>query len=255
MLVVERTHRLRDDRAWLPRKVRLSARFTTSTMLAGAGAATVGVVIAAPAALFLWKGMLLGGAGLALASNRAGKAVMQRQLRRMARGEIELADVKAHAEGELVVVRGTVEAEKPLRGILVDATGIYRRLEFAARRTWVHEAAVDFSLIDDAGERILVEAAGARWLVPSREKVTYPAERFTGAQVPPSVRALAAGRTSIEAFEQVLGVGERVQIVGYKSTSADVSGDVIDYRLPPQRATLRSGPELPLVITLLADLA
>jgi hypothetical protein len=52
----------------------------------------------------------------------------------------------------------------------------------------------------------------------------------------------------------VLTAGTRVQIVGYKTASADVSGNVVDYRLPPQRATLRSGPELPLVITALDDL-
>ena len=47
----------------------------------------------------------------------------------------------------------------------------------------------------------------------------------------------------------VLVPGTRVQVVGYKTASADVTGRVVDYRLPPQRATLRSGPALPLVIT------
>jgi hypothetical protein len=46
-----------------------------------------------------------------------------------------------------------------------------------------------------------------------------------------------------------------VQVVGYKTASADVSGDVVDYRMPPQRATLRSGEDLPLVITATANLA
>jgi hypothetical protein len=255
VLAVERTHRLRADRAWLPRRVRHSGRAVTGAIWAGAGAVVVGAVAAVPATLLLWKGMLLGGAGLAVMGERVGNALVQRQLRRMARGEVELAEVTARAEGELVVVRGTVEVEEPLRGVLVDAEGAYRRMIFSARGSWVHEAAVDFSLIDDAGHRILIQAAGARWLAPPRELMTYPATRLAHADAPPRARQLAAGRDTIEAAEQVLQQGERVQIVGYKTASTDVTGEIVDYRSPPQRATLRSGPELPLVITRLADLA
>ncbi len=246
---------MREDRAWLPPRIRYSGRLMTGSIVAAAGAAAVGVVAAAPAALVLWKGMLLGGAGVAIAAERAGHAMLQRQLKRMAEGEVELADVSARGEGELVVVRGSIEVDAPLRGVLLEATGVFRRMVFSARGSWVHEAAVDFSLLDDAGHHILIQAAGARWLVPSREKVTYPGAHFTREHVPARVRQLAAGRESVEASEQVLGAGERVQIVGYKTTSADATGDVVDYRLPPQRATLCSKAELPLVITRLADLA
>ena len=219
MLVADRTHRQRADRAWLPPSVRNVGRFVTGTAFVGAGAAVVGAIAVVPAALLLWKVMLLGGAGVAVAGDRAGRALLHRQLARLGRGEVELADLRLREEGELVVVRGTIEADASLRGLILDAAGVYRRLVFSARGKWVHEAVVDFVLIDDAGQRIFIRGAGARWLVPDRERVTYPAERFTGDGIPARVRELAAGRKAVDASEQVLGAGEAVQIVGYKTTS------------------------------------
>jgi len=255
MLAMERMHPLRADRAWLPKRVRRSTRLVTGTVWAGTGAAIAGILGVTPLAIVMWKGLLLGGAGAALVGERAGRAMLRRQLARMTRGELALADVDARPEGDLVVVRGTIEAEATLRGLLVDAPGVYRRLTVSAHGTWIHEAAVDFTLVDDQGDRIMIQAAGARWLVPPRERITYPAARLGGDHVPHRLRMLAATRTEIEASERVLEVGTAVQIVGYKTTSADISGDVVGYRLPPQRATLCSGPELPLVITRLEDLA
>jgi len=251
---MERTHRLRADRAWLPTGVRRSTQLVTGAVWAGTGAAIAGILAVTPLALVLWKGFLLGGAGAALVGDRAGRAMLRRQIARMTRGELALADVDTRPEGELVVVRGTIEADTTLRGLLVDVEGVYRRLTVAAGGTWVHEAAVDFTLVDERGDRILIQAAGARWLVPPRELVTYPAARLAAEHVPKRVRALVRSRTEVEATERVLEVGTAVQIVGYKTTSPDVAGGVVDYRLPPQRATLCSGPELPLVITRLDDL-
>jgi hypothetical protein len=68
------------------------------------------------------------------------------------------------------------------------------------------------------------------------------------------LRMLVGAFPEVEAFEYVLAVGTRVQLVGYKTASADVTGTFVDYRLPPQRATLRSGPDLPLVITATSDI-
>ncbi|MDX2089173.1 MAG: hypothetical protein SFX73_15050 [Kofleriaceae bacterium] len=254
MLAVQRTHKLRTDRDWLPPSVLRTSRLLRTGMVAGASAAVVGAVIAVPATLLLWKGLVLGGAGAAVAGDRAARTLLRRQVARMTRGEIELASVSARAEGELVVVRGTVQTEAPLRGVLVEREGIYRRMILKARGTWVHEAAVDFTLLDTAGNYILVQAAGARWIVPPRELVTYPATRFRGDHVPGELRQLTEGHSELLAFEQVLPVGANVQVIGYKTASADVTGDVVDYRLPPQRATLRSGPDLPLVITAIEDL-
>jgi hypothetical protein len=246
---------LRADRDWLPAGVRRRSSLVRGALWTGASATIVGAVAAVPATLLLWKGFLIGGAGLALAGDRAARAVLQHEVARMTRGEIELASLSARAEGELVVVRGTIMTDEPLRGVLVETEGVYRRLIMKSRGTGVHEAATDFALVDDAGHHILVQAAGARWIVPERERVTYPAARFVGPHVPREVRALANDRLEVEAFEQVLPVGARVQVIGYKTASADATGDVVDYRTPPQRATLRSGPDLPVVITAIADLA
>ena len=251
MLAVQRTHRLRDDRTWMPASVRRSRSLVAGTLWAGTSVALVASAVFAPATLLLWKAIAIGAAGIAVAGERAGKAVLQRKITRLSRGEIDLAAVHGRAEGDLVVVTGVIEAEAPLRGVLIDATGVYRRLVLAARGKWVHEAAIDFSLIDDAGHRILIQAAGARWIIADRELVRYPAHKFVDAErVPERIRALAAGHDAIDASERVLPVGARVQIVGYKTASPDATGEATDYRTAPTRATLTSGPELPLVITL-----
>lgn len=247
---MSRTHRLREDLAWLPREARrASRRIRAGTWLAVGGA--VGAAVAMPlAAAILWKLAVVGGAGTVALGERAARAALRRQLARIAAGEIALAELDARTEGELVLVRGTVEVEPEaaLHGLLIDAGGVYRRVVFQAGGTWVSEAAIDFTLVDDRGARIRIEAAGARWLTPSRELVTYPAERFARDDAPSKVRQLVSGRRTVEAIERVLPAGAHVQIVGYKTTSADATGVARDYRQSPQRATLQSGPELPLVI-------
>lgn len=251
MHAMERTHTLRSDLAWLPRHARYASQLIRGATWTAIGAGAVGSLVLSPlVAPWLWKGFVVGGAGAVAVADRAARALTQRRLASMARGELALADLDARDEGELVVVRGTIEVDEAeaLRGVLVDATGVYRRMTFRARGTWVHEAAVDFTLVDDDGARIRIEAAGARWLTPQRELVMYPGARFLDEAVPAKVRALAAGRSSIEAIERVLPAGTRVQVVGYKTTSADATGAVRDYRQAPQRATLQSGAELPLVI-------
>lgn len=185
--------------------------------------------------------------------------MLGRTLPRLAGREIALADVSAREEGALVTVHGVIEAQEPLRGVLVEADGVYRRLVFdlgVFGGRWVHEAATDFALVGARGERVLVRGGGARWLVLPREPLDYPAVRFDRDGVAADVRerVRASGRATIDAFEQVLEPGTRVQVVGYKTTSPDASGEVTDYRSPPMRATLRSGQERPLVITRVADL-
>lgn len=256
MIVVQRTHKLRRDRDWMPAPVRRAGWMTSGLVWVGSGAAVTGAVMVAPAILLAWKGLLIGGVSAAVAGERAGRAMFHRQLAKLSRGEVELADVGKREEGELVVVRGTIDASSPLTGILRDTPGVYRRMVFDARGKWVHEAATDFALIDDRGHRILIQAAGARWMATTQELMTYPALRFQAEGVPRQVRELVAntGAMTIEASERVLAAGTPVQIVGYKTASADATGEAAGYRLPPQRATLRSGPELPLVITTLEDL-
>jgi hypothetical protein len=237
--------------------VRRSGWLAAGAVWTASGAALVGAVAAAPAVLLFWHAVLAGGAGVAIAGDSVRRALFRRRLAGMARGELELASVGRREEGELVVVRGTIETHAPLRGLLVDAAGVYRRMIFQARGAWVHEAATDFSLVDERGERVLVQGGGARWMVPPREALTYPASRFDQDGIPREVRdrVRGAGDDEVEASELVLEPGTAVQVVGYKTTSPDVTGEAQGYRLPPLRATLRSGPDLPLVITRVADLS
>lgn len=251
---MERTHALRADLDWMPRGARRTSRLIRGATWTAIGATVVGSIAITPVAAVMWKGLVVGGAGAIAIADRAARAAVRRQVGKLTRGELALAELDAREEGELVVVRGTIDAEDTLRGLLIDATGVYRRLVFAARGTWVHEAAIDFTLVDDRGDRIRVEAAGARWMTPRRELVTYPGARFAGDAVPAKVKRLAAGKDTVEAIERVLAVGTPVQVVGYKTTTADATGAARDYRLPPQRATLQSGPDLPLLISLLDEL-
>lgn len=250
---MSRTHALRADLAWVPRHARRAGRTIKAATWVAVGVAGVVGVALSPVTAFLLQGAIVGGAGAVALADRAARSALQRRIARMAAGELALAELDAREEGELVVVRGTIEAETTLRGFLVEAEGVYRRMIFRARGTWVHEAAVDFTLVDDQGTRILVQGAGARWLTPGRELVTYPGSRFVGDEAPAQIRHVATGRPTVEAIERVLPVGTQVQIVGYKTVTADATGTQRDYRHPPERATLRSGPELPLVITRLDE--
>jgi hypothetical protein len=251
---MQRSHPLSKDRDWLPTRVRMARMVTSVGIWTVGGVATVGSIVAAPWLLVLTKLWVFGVGGIAIAGDRAGHAMAQRRLKQMTRGELPLAELTARDEGELVVVRGTIEATETLQGIMIDSEGVYRRAEIQANGTWITEAAVDFSLVADDGARILIQAAGARWMVAGREKFSYPLARFFRDDVPLKIRERVAGMTKVQGYERVLPVGARVQIVGYKTASADATGTVTDYRSAPQRATLRSGENLPLVITLESDL-
>jgi hypothetical protein len=249
---MERTHRWRDDRAWMPRRVRGIRWGITGAAWATSGAAVAGLAVVAPGSLLGggWKFLAVAGAAAVGAGERAGAAMFKRELGKITKGQVELADLGARKHGELVCVRGKIVCEAPLVGLIVDAPGVYRRLIFETKGKWVHEAAVDFSLVDDEGKLVRVQAAGARWIHEQRELVRYPAHAFDKATIPSTVKSRVAGFAALAAHEDVLKVGTEVQIVGYKSATADVAGDVVDYRLPPLRASLESGPDLPLVISL-----
>jgi hypothetical protein len=252
---MERNHVLRADRSWLPSSVRWQGRLASATVWGGSAVALGAVLVTAPAVLLLWKALVLAGAGSAVAGRQIGRGVTRRQLAKVARGEVELANLNERDEGELVIVRGRIESTTPLTGLLVDTVGVYRRMHWRPAGSWVHESAVDFALVDARGNRVLIQAAGARWMTQGREPWAYPVTRFDRDGVSPRVRELARGARSptLQAAERVLEIGTEVAVVGYKTASADVGGSVVDYRMPPQRATLRSGPDLPLVITGPAD--
>ncbi len=251
---MERTHLLSKDLAWVPARVRRMRHVVNGAAWLGTGAGIAATLAFVPGAAVAWKFLLAGGAGAVTLGERVARTMTRRQLGRMTRGELPLSDLDARAERDLVVVRGVIEADDLLPGLLLDTPGVYRRAVFKTRRTWVHEAAVDFMLVDADGTRIRVEAAGARWLTARRELMTYPGHRFATDGVPARVRGLVGSREEVEAEERVLAPGTLVQLVGTKTTTADVGGVSRDYRTAPQRATLTSGPDLPLVISRVDEL-
>ncbi len=252
---MQRTHRSNADRKWMPARVRHTRRLYSSGGTAAYVAASVGVAVVAPVLLVVWKAIALGGIGAFLASDHLGKQRFQKQLGALAQGEIPLLELSNQDNGTMVVATGTIEADDThtLQGILHTAKGVYRRMRFGR---WIHEAAVDFVLVSDSGERVPIKAAGARWIMEFRELVEYPASRFTKEHVPAEVRAIAqrlSGDT-VSATESVLFVGAKVQIVGYKNVRADASGRFVGFRNAPERAVIQSGPDMPLVITVLSEI-
>lgn len=166
---------------------------------------------------------------------------------------LPLSDLRDRADGMRVHVRGRVQAAAVLEGVLSGTRGVFRCLIFERRGRWVHQAAVDFDLIDEQGERIHVETAGGRLLAPTWEAMPYPPAVWTGSRISPSladvVRTLQLDRCAeVPAAEFVLREGALVDVVGAKSRVVDPSGDPSVYREPPMRAAIRSSSSCPLVV-------
>jgi hypothetical protein len=252
MIAVERTHEQDRDHDWFPRGVRWRAHVAAGAAWSAAGAGSIAAVIAVPMPeIFAVAAVVLSGAA-AVVSDHVGRALTRRALARMARGEVHLADVDQRDEGELVVVRGRIDADEQLTGVLEGGRGVYRRMTFTAMgKSWIHEAAVDFALIDEHGNRILIQGGGARWLIQPRPFRAYQSVALDRPDMPAPVRELVRDNDAllVAASEQILAVGAPVRIVGYKTVTADATGEVVGYRMAPQRGTLRSGPARPLMIT------
>lgn len=252
---MERTHPLGDDLNWLPRELKVGRWSVTGASWAGSVAAA-GALTIASAGLLVHVAALTGAAGV-VAGGRLGRAFMLRRLDRLARGRLDLIKVGTLEEGQLAHVAGRVEASETLAGFLHGVRCVYRRMLFRWRgRRSVHEAAVDFDVVDASGARLRVEVDDARLLIPARkETAAYPESLFAQAELPASLRAAfgaerptdTPGRV-IEAAEQVLQPGTTVQIIGYKTETVDPLGGVRVGRAPPTRPALRSG-RVPLLIT------
>lgn len=161
--------------------------------------------------------------------------------RRRARS-VALAEVGACAEGELVRVRARVGADRLLAGALHGAPGVFRRLNFVIDGSaWVHQRGLDFGLVDDTGERILVCVGGGGLVVPPEELIEYPARCFAEFGI-----AAIAGK--VLAREFVLTDGSIVEVLGHKTTVVDPSGAAAGYRGQQQRVALRSSREQPLLL-------
>lgn len=259
MIALDRTEPTARQYAWLPPSLRARRRLVTGAVWASTGSLIAGTIALAPSMLVPWKLLAALGLGGGILGERLGSAMVRRHVARLARGEVSLARVHEEAEGQLVYVRGRVRAEPEphgsIEGLLHGVPGVYRRLVFRAGGTrWIHEAAVAFDVVDAHGEWIRVEPRGARLLAPVAELMDYPASVFTGPRVTQSLAAVMAGRAAdltqtIPASELVVRDGDEVELVGHKSQTADVTGHGGSFREPPQRALLRSGDELPLLIT------
>jgi hypothetical protein len=252
MIALDRTERATRQYAWLPPSLRASRMIASGAVWAGTGALIGGAVLLAPPVLASWQLVLGLGVGGGILGERVGSAVVRRHVARLARGEVALARVREEAEGKVVYVRGRVRAETTLDGLLHGVPGVYRRIVFrAAGARWIHEAAIAFDVVDAHGAWIRVEPWGARLLAPVAELVDYPAAAFTGERATPSLAAVIAGHagTTIPASELVVRDGDEVELVGHKSQVAEATGHGGSFREPPQRAVLRSGNVLPLLVT------
>ncbi len=166
MLSMSRTHRFRDDTKWLPRGVRYTKAMYTGGGLALYASASLAILAANPYLLVAWKGIGLAGFGGALLADKIGKKRFERKIKSLAKGGIPFAGMKEQENGVMVILRGHIESEETITGLLHGAEGVYRRMRF---ENWVHEAATDFILVSDDGERIPIDAKGARWLSDFRE--------------------------------------------------------------------------------------
>lgn len=266
MYPLERTHLLRDDLTWLPgglRALRWSVAGAIWTGVVGsvitAAALGPGVVVA------LGKGVALLAVGGIYLGDRAARAALKARIGRLARGEVRLDALAREPDGELIHVRGRVRAYGVLPGFLHGAPAVYRRMIFVLGGTKVvHEAGVDFGLVDEAGELVTVSVARSRLLLPGggadADRADYPdLPRFLELPLPPALERFAerarlglergAKAGPVSASEFLVRDGDEVEIVGYKTRVIDPTVAMRLERETPMRAALRSGRELPLLIT------
>jgi hypothetical protein len=259
----ERTHLLRNDLDWLPgwlKAIRWTVAGGVWTGLFGGVAALM--FTSHVNFIFFGKGISALALGGLYAGDKAARSVLRRRLAKLAHGDVDLKKLKQEADGELVHVVGRVRAKQRIEGLL-GGEGVYRRISFTiGEARVVHEKAVDFALVDESGEAIVVQAAGARLIVPD-EKLhpigSNRAEVLMSLPLPPSaaraasdwqVRVRSGKRMAqIRAAEVLLKDGDQVDVVGYKSRVVDPTVAERLERETPFRATVRSGNELPLLIS------
>lgn len=211
----------------------------------------------------LGKTMVAGGL---YAGDRVARSVLRRRLAKLAHGQVELSRLKQERDGELVHVRGRVRARTDLPGLLDDcAHAVYRRVQIVlGQLRLVHEEAVDFTLMDDDGEVVIVEVSGARLVVPDpkmqRLRAVGPqAERLLALSLPKEAHDWLKKRAErqrrgksmprMAASEFLLQDGEEIDVVGYKNRVVDVSVEGRLERDTPLRATVRAGGELPVILS------
>jgi len=250
---VDRVHLLKEDLRWAPATILRLNKLVVGSLVAGL--AVPAFLEFGPLAWFV-PGIV---APFAMrVGNRSARAMVRRRLSRYARGEVDLSRLRNETDGELLQVTGTVDATETLSG-LTDANpipAVYRRLQLSLGRLQiVHEAAVDFSLTDDNGQRVKVLCAGSRLLCPMRKRylIVGGAEERVLTEVRRTHVDQLLRERGIEHFELMgdeflVRPGDRVAVVGYKTRVIDRDVEERLARDNPFRAALRSGEKLPLLI-------
>jgi hypothetical protein len=261
---MERTHLARHDLDWLPPSMKAVRWTVAGTIWAGLGAAAVATITLGKIQPYFWgKGIALLGASGYYAGDRVARAVLRRRLWRLARGAVDLTRLAREQDGELVHARGRVRARQTLPALLDGRPAVYRRVVFVVGGVrLVHEAAVDFSIVDEAREEAIVQVEGARLLAPEPRRTRVDAlcaRRIARLPLPPRAardvgdwlsRQGAGMRTGrLDAGEVILSDGDAVEIVGYKTRVVDQTVAARLEREIPMRATLRSGRDLPLLLS------
>ena len=263
MLAFERTHFVKDDLDWMPASFKAIRWVVAGGVWTGLfGAAAALVAFSHAHVFFFGKGLTALGLGGVWAGDRAARAVLKKRLAKLAHGDVDLNRLKHERDGELVHVKGKIRARERLQGVL-GGEGVFRRLLLTVGEARVvHEAAVDFYLVDASGEMVMVQAAGARLIAPEPKKDPLKGDvigMLFKLPLPEKARKIAGdwefrfktGKRvgAVNAGEILLTDGQEVEIVGYKSRVVDPTIAERLERDTPLRATLRGGRELPLLIS------
>jgi hypothetical protein len=263
MMAFERTHLLRHDLDWLPGWLKALRWTVAGTVWAGLfGGVAALVAFSHVHVIFFGKGLAALALGGIYAGDKAARGLLRRRLVKLAHGDVDIKRLKHEADGELVHVKGRVKARQRLTGML-GGEGVYRRLLInIGEQKVVHEAAVDFHLVDESGEMILVQTAGARLIAQEPDKKPLTGDvvgLVKSLSLPPKAQAAAGewefrfktGKSTraVSGGEVLISDGQEVEIVGYKSRTVDPTIVERLERETPLRATLRGGKELPLLIS------
>ncbi|MBI2892726.1 MAG: hypothetical protein HYY06_04190 [Deltaproteobacteria bacterium] len=266
-LPVDRTYRERDELDWLPWSMR-SLRWTVpGSILTGLPAAVgAGAYLAVPElAVAVLAGFMSTYVSVIVgfvAGPKLARRMMVRRLSKLARGQLDLSALRRRSDGQLIHVRGRVEADRTIPGILTGEPAVFRRARFALDTDYFfHEAGTHFTLVDPAGERLPVQVHDARIVTPEllwtridRDSWVSLVERIPeslGPELEARAERAIATRGGFEFLgnEILVRDGDLVDVVGYKSQVADFTIAERMHREMPMRPVLRSGRALPLVIS------
>jgi hypothetical protein len=215
MPTLARTHELDADLDWAPLPFMVLYR---ASGLAGAGAVAIASTwallwLTGGAVVALVAGPLLGIGGASLSRIIAERAMLGVLRRRIE--AVSLRELAGRADGGLVRVRGVVRLGPA--GALTQEGGVFERLVVRAQ---VKERAVDFVLVDENGEEMLVEVADAR--------LVHLFGNF--------------GETPVR-----VSAGDSVEVVGRKHRAIDPGAQRLP-RQDPVRASLTAPLPRPLLI-------